>query len=132
MDRPDARFAARPRLGRRILVVALAVILGATVYGDNRGIGSRAIAAPASGAPTIREGLDRTVSGLTRVVRETATLGILYGTVLSSMEPGVRHSILAAVHEVREVCTVRPTEPPVIRCAAKNLRAKKPVRCTRA
>jgi len=132
MDRSHARYAARPRLGRRILVVALAVILGATVYGDNRGIGSAAIALPVSGAPTIREGLGRTISGLTRIVGETATLGILYGTVLSSLDPGVRRSILAAVHEVREVCTVRPAEPPVIRCAAKNPRAKKLARCTRA
>jgi hypothetical protein len=129
MDRSDT---ARQRLGRRVLVVALAVILGATVYGDNRGFDRSGVASPVSGALRLGEDLGRTASGISRIAGEAVTLGVLYGTVLSRMDPGVRRSILAAVDEIREVCTGRPVAPLVSRCTAKKVPAKKAVRCARA
>ncbi len=132
MDRPDARFAASHRLRRRLLVLALAAILGATVYGGDRGLDLSGVAAPGSGSLRERADLGHTLSALTRLAQDATTLGILSGTVLSRMDPGVRRFILAAVDEVHEARTGRPAAPPVTRCAAKDLRARKPVRCSRA
>jgi len=129
---PAARFPTRPRLGRRILLVALAAILGATVHGGDRGLDLCGNSAPASGSFRTRADLGHTLSALTRLAQDAATLGILSGTVLSRMDPGVRRSILAAVDEIPEVRTGRPATLPVTRCAAKNLPARKPVRCSRA
>jgi hypothetical protein len=132
MDRRDVRLAASHRLRKRLLVVTLAVILGATVYGGDRGLDLSGFAVPGSDGLPSRADLGHTLSALTRLAQDAATLGILSGTVLSRMDPGVRRSILAAVDEIPEVRAGRPAAPPVTRCAAKNLRAGKPVRCSRA
>jgi hypothetical protein len=134
MDRREEDFPVRNRLGRRIGVVALAAIVGATVYGDNRGYLASATTDPvSSGALQVGASLGGAVSGLARTAQDAVTLGILSGTVLARMEPGVRRSILAAVEGLREVCTGRPAPPSsVSRCTARDARAKTPVRCTRA
>ncbi|HET9793077.1 MAG TPA: hypothetical protein VFS34_01350 [Thermoanaerobaculia bacterium] len=132
MDPRENRSPDPRRVRRRIAVIALLAVLGATVYGDNRGLSPSGVASSVTGALRIGECLGRAASGFSRIVGDAATLGVLSGTVLSPMDPRLRHSILASVEGIREVCTSRPADPPVARCANRNLPAKKPVRCTRA
>ena len=109
---------------RKGAALALAAIVGSTVYGDNRG------ARAASDTDGFGRAVGRVASGWFRTAEEVASIGILSGTVLSRMDPGVRRTILAAVEGVREACTGR-TKPKVSRCALPRS-AKKPVRCSRA
>ena len=125
MDAQD-RPAKSPRWRRRAGIVALAAIIGTTVYGDNRGSG---ISVPVS---RVGESLERAAWGWAQAARNAATFGVLYGTVLSRMEPGVRRSILAAFEGIREVCTGRRPEPPASRCSLKPVHPEKRVRCARA
>ena len=125
-------FPDRPRFRRRAAVIALAAILGATVYGDNGGFRRSPAVSPAAGALRIGATFGRAASAVARVARDAATLGILSGTVLAHMDPGVRRSILEAVNEIREVCSGRPPAPPATRCAVRKAPGKAPVRCSRA
>jgi hypothetical protein len=109
---------------RKSAAIALAAILGSTVYGDNPG------ARGAAGTGGFGRAVGRVASEWFRTAEEAASIGILSGTVLSRMDPGVRRSILAAVEGVREVCT-RRTKPKVSRCALPHP-TKKPLRCARA
>jgi hypothetical protein len=132
MDRHHHAFPGRRRFRRRMGMIALAAVLGTTVYGDNHGLARSDVVSPVSRALGIGESLGRAASGFSRIAGEAAALGVLYGTVLSPMDPRVRRSILAAIDGIREVCTGRSAELPVSRCAARHPRAPKSVRCNRA
>jgi len=110
---------------RRAGVIALAAIVGSTVYGDNRSLREAGAGGEPGGA------LGRAASAWIHAAENVASIGILYGTVLSRMEPGVRRSILAAVEGIREVCTAG-AKPAISRCAARRPPPKKPLRCSRA
>jgi len=131
MDAQD-RPAKSPRWRRRAGIVALAAIIGTTVYGDNRGLRGSGISVPVSGALRVGESLERAAWGWAQAARNAATFGVLYATVLSRMEPGVRRSILAAFEGIREVCTGRRPEPPASRCSLKPVHPEKRARCARA
>ena len=109
---------------RKCAAVALAAIVGSTVYGDNPG------ARGAAGTDGFGRAVSRVASGWFRAAEEVASMGILSGTVLSRMDPAVRRTILAAVEGVREVCAGR-TKPKVSRCALPHS-TKKLLRCARA
>ncbi|HET7452897.1 MAG TPA: hypothetical protein VFL12_09160 [Thermoanaerobaculia bacterium] len=114
---------------RRTALVALVAVIGATVYGDSRDLSGNGLAAPVAGA--IRAG--ETVGRWARTVENFASIGLLYATVLSGLDPAARRSILAAIDGAREVCTGRGPAAPVTQCAAaKKTGPRKAVRCARA
>ncbi len=112
---------------RRTAALALVVVIGATVYGDNRSLSGSRLAAPVAGA--VQAG--HMVGLWARSVGNAASIGVLYATVLSRLDPASRRSILAAIEDVRDFCTARRPPPAASRCAAKS-RGGKPVRCSRA
>lgn len=121
------RVLERGRWRRRAGAIALAAVVGSTVYGDNRGLRAPDPAAELGGA------VRRAASAWVDAAENIASIGILYGTVLSRMEPGVRRSILAAVEGIREVCTgTGSPKPGISRCATRRASPKKPARCARA
>jgi len=60
--------------------------------------------------------------------------GILYGTVLSRMDPGIRKSILAALDGVSEAGAGSPSKPhrQPTRCGAARVCPSRTIRCSRA
>jgi len=123
---------ASSRQRRRIGVLALITVIGATAYGDRRPMAAADLGAPISGAIRLGTTIGDLGAGLSAAARNVASFGILYGTVVSRMQPGVRRSILAAVEGVREICTGNsPAPAPVSRCATRKP-SKTPQRCTRA
>ena len=113
---------------RRTAVVALVAVIGATVYGDNRSLSGSGLAAPVAGA--IRAG--GMLGHWASAAASFASLGVLYGTVLSRLDPSVRRSVIAAIDGVREVCTGRRAAPALSRCAAAKTCPPRPPRCARA
>ena len=118
---------------RRVGILALAAVVGATAYGDRRPMAAADLAAPISGAIRLGTTIADLGVGLSDAARNVASFGILYGTVVSRMQPGVRRSILAAAEGVREICTGhrRAAPVPVSRCATSKP-SRTPQRCTRA
>ena len=121
---------ASPGHRRRIGILALAAVIGATAYGDRRPMAAADLGAPLSGAIRLGTTIGDLGLGLSQAARNVASFGILYGTVVSRMRPGVRRSILAAVDGVRELAGNRHAAAPLSRCATR----KSPTtpRCTRA
>ncbi len=109
---------------RRLGIATLAAVMGTTVSGDNRGVTASDLTKPFSHALDLARAWKTSAS-------DTLSFGILYGTVLSRMEPGMRRSFVAAVEGVRDLCTEH-LPAPVTRCTAKVSGAKKSVRCSRA
>jgi len=124
---------ASPAQKRRIGILALIAVIGATAYGDRRPMAAADLAAPISGAIRLGTTIGDLGVGLSAAARNVASFGILYGTVVSRMQPGVRRSILAAVEGVREICTGerRAVPAPVSRCATRKP-SRTPQHCTRA
>ena len=118
---------------RRAGVLALAVVLGATAHGQSPSVMSSEFAAPLAGAVSLGEKIIDLGQGLSSAASHAAIFGILFGTVVSRMEPGVRKAILAAIEGTPEGKKLSPGAPaiPVSRCAAKAP-AKKAPRCSRA
>ena len=116
---------------RRAGVLALAAVLGATAHGQSRSVTASALASPFAGAVRLGEELMDLGQGLSRAASHAASFGILFGTVVSRMEPGVRQSILAALDGTPEGKKPGAAAVPVSRCAAKAP-VKKAPRCSRA
>ena len=132
--RSHERLSSRSGWRRRIGIVAIALVIGATVSGDGRSVTASDVASPLVEALRAGSSLRHFASAWANAAEDMATVGVLYGTVLSRMDPNVRKSILAAVDGVYEVCTghpVRSAQPP-IQCVAKQASPKKTLRCTRA
>ena len=113
---------------RRAGVLALAAVLGATAHGQSRSVTAAALASPFAGAVSLGEKIIDLGQGLSTAASNAASFGILFGTVVSRMEPGVRKSILAAM-DGKPSASARAIQ--VSRCAAKSP-AKKATRCSRA
>jgi hypothetical protein len=127
-------LSSRSGWRRRIGIGALALVIGATVSGDSRSVTAKDLTASLSGALRAGSNLRHLASAWANEAEDLATIGVLYGTVLSRMDPKVRTSILAAVEGVYEVCTGHPirSSRTVIRCAAKPVSPKTAARCTHA
>jgi len=128
------RISMRSKGTRRVAILALALIIGATVSGDSRGVSAGDLGASFAGALHASSSIGRLTAAWANTAHNVASFGILYATVLTRMEPGVRKSILAAVDGVYEICTghaIRQARP-VNRCAAKPTSPKKTIRCSRA
>ena len=118
---------------RRAGVLALAVVLGATAHGQSSSVMAGNFASPFAGAVSLGEKIMDLGQGLSSAASHAAVFGILFGTVVSRMEPGVRTSILAAIEGTPEGKKPSAGAPaiPVSKCAAKAP-AKKAPRCSRA
>jgi hypothetical protein len=117
---------------RRAGILALAAVLGTTAHGQSRPVTAAALASPLAGAVRLGEEIRNLGEALSTAATHAASFGILFGTVVARMEPGVRDSILAEMEAPR---APKPSAGvPALRasrCAAKTP-AKKASRCSRA
>jgi len=110
---------------RKLAVLALIGVMGATVSGETRAPGGSGALAPSAS-------LSELASHWTASASHALTFGILYGTVLSRMAPDARQAIVAAVEGVREICAGQPAKPLPVKCSSTRCPSKTPARCTRA
>jgi len=118
---------------RRAGVLALAAALGATVHGQSRAVTAADFASPFAGAVSLGEKIIDFGRGLSTSANHAASFGILVGTVVSRLEPGVRKSILAEMEGAPEVKkpSAGASAPRISRCVAKSAEKKAPG-CSRA
>jgi hypothetical protein len=118
---------------RRAGILALAAVLGTTAHGQSRPVTAAALASPLAGAVRLGEEIRDLGQALSTAASRAASFGILLGTVVSRMEPGVRDSILAEMEGAPQARKPSAGAPALnaSRCARK-VPAKKAPRCSRA
>ena len=119
---------------RRAGILALAAVIGTTAHGRTHSFTAADFASPFTGAVRLGEKIADLGTGLSAAASHAASFGILFGAVVSRMEPGVRKAILAEVEGVPEAGSLSPApaDVPVSRCTAKRPAVKKAPRCSRA